>query len=75
MDRTDRILAHCDEAFAELFHNLSNEPEPRPARAHQLHFEARSARERWRLVKKFTKMALSMLFTGKTQMSFKDKSK
>lgn len=86
MSRTDRIWAHADAAFKEadkafeeadrLFNELPPNGSAKSAatgKIHQLHFEARTARERWRLTKKFFKMAFIVLFTGKTQLHFKDR--
>lgn len=86
MSRTDRIWAHADTAFKEadkafaeadrLFSELppngSCKSTP-TGKVHQLHFEARNGKERWRLTKKFFKMALGVLFTGKAQLHFKDR--
>jgi len=84
MSRTDRVWNHVDEAFKSadkafaeaehLFNELPKDvPHPKFDTAHQLHFTARSFNERWRLAKKFCAMSGAMLFTGKTQLRFKDR--
>lgn len=86
MSRTDRIWAHADAAFKEadkafeeadrLFSELppnGSAKSTSTGKIHQLHFDTRNANERWRLTKKFFKMALGVLFTGKAKLHFKDR--
>jgi hypothetical protein len=85
MTRTDKIWEHADAAFAEVnkafaeADKLFAEAQPESARRtktdhlHQVHFEARTRAERWRLTRKFFRMAFTMLFTGKTRIHFKDR--
>jgi hypothetical protein len=74
----DAAFAEADKAFAEADRIFKNTPPNGTQRmktggVHQLHFQARSAGERWRLTKKFIKMAFGVLFTGKANLSFKDR--
>ena len=88
MTRTDRIWKHtdeafnhanrafksADEAFAEaerLFHSLPNGN--RSLIEHNLRFQSRNWRERWRLTCKFFKLGWDALFTGKAEFHFKER--
>jgi len=85
MSRTDRIWHHADAAFKEadkafaeadrLFAEMppNGSHHVKTGRVHQLHFQARNGGERWRLTKKFIKMAFGVLFTGKAELHFKDR--
>jgi len=83
--RTERVWQHFDAAFAEadkafaeadrLFKDAppNGSPHAKTGGIHQLNFQARNATERWRLTKKFIKMAFGVLFTGSAKLSFKDR--
>lgn len=85
MNRTDRVWAHADAAFAEAdkafaeAQRVMNDLPPNAAWfakdgvVHQLHFNTGGGWERLRLSKKFFKMAVGVLFTGKAKLSFKDR--
>lgn len=89
MSRTERVWAHfdsafrhaddafkeADKAFAEaeqVYHDLPRSAAYKPG-CHTLKFESRSAGERWRLAKKFLMLCLSVTFTGKARLRFKDR--
>lgn len=72
----DKAFAEADRLFSEMpssnEHTIFERGRER-GKAHQLKFEARSGGERWRLTKKFFKMTLGVLFTGKAKLHFKDR--
>lgn len=82
MSRTDRIWSHAEaafKAFAEADRLFSELPPNGSSKStltgkiHRLQFKARNAKERWRLFKKFFKITLGVLFTGKARLQFKDR--
>jgi len=72
----NKAFAEADRLFSEMpsgnGHTTFERGRER-GKTHQLKFEARSGGERWRLTKKFFKMTLGVLFTGKAQLHFKDR--
>lgn len=89
MNRTDRVWSHFDAAFDKfnegfakasdgfkeaerVMEEVDGEPVKTSA-VHELHFKSRGWGERLRLTKKFIKMAFRVLFTGKTQLLFRDR--
>jgi hypothetical protein len=83
MTRTDRVctaaLKSADAAFDEaerIFQELPRTATSQPsyrALKHELKFQARSHVERLRTAKKFFKVALTVLFTGRAKLQFKDR--
>jgi len=84
MTRTDRVWNHADAAFksadaafAEAEKLFADLP---PAgthtevdSVHHLRFAANGVKGRWKLGAKFFRMGCVALFTGKTELRFKDK--
>ena len=87
MNRTDRVwshvdtaFGHADKAFAEADRLFRDSPPSGSERirtgdgtVHELHFNSHSRAERLRLSKKFFKMAVAVLFNGKTKLNFRDR--
>ena len=89
MNRTDRVWSHFDAAFekfnegfakagdgfkeAERVMEEVDGEQVKNAAIHEIHFNSRGWSERFRLTRKFIKMAFRVLFTGKTQLMFRDR--
>ena len=72
----DKAFAEAGKAFTEADRLYARNTQPasaQPDNVYRLGFEARSKGERWKLVKKFTKLALDVLFTGKAELRFKNR--
>ena len=69
----DKAFAEADKIFAERAGHTESAQRTKADHLHQVHFEARSRAERWRLTRKFFHMTFTMLFTGKTRIHFKDR--
>lgn len=89
MNRTDRVWSHFDAAFEKFDEGFAKAGEGfkeaervmeevdgeqvKSSAIHEIHFNSRGWSERFRLTKKFIKMAFRVLFTGKTQLMFRDR--
>lgn len=72
----DRAFKSADQAFAEaeeLFSNLPHGTHIKTDEAHHLRFIGHTPAERWRLAKKFFSLGWSVLFTGKSELHFRDR--
>ena len=76
----DKAFAEADKAFAEAGRLFRDSPSNGSERirtgdgtVHELHFNSHSRAERLRLSKKFFKMAVAVLFNGKTKLNFRDR--
>ena len=79
-DRTEKAWEHFDAAFAEMdkaidaaFAKADKQHTVKEIPATTVNFTANDAKERWRIFRKFFKMSLAVLFTGKTQLRIKQK--
>ena len=72
--KADEAFAKADKAFnaagRSLFKEDYAEHMNTPSGSHKLRFTARTAAERWRLFKKFFKMAVAVAIHGKTTLNF-----
>jgi len=89
MNRTDRVWSHFDDAFEKFNEGFAKASEGfkqaervmeevdgeqvKTNAVHEIHFNSRGWTERFRLARKFIKMASCVLFTGKTQLMFRDR--
>jgi len=74
----DRAFAAADKAFAEadrLFREMpAGHSVKENGKTHTVHFNTHSKTERWRLFRKFARMACAVLFRGKTELQFKQRT-
>ena len=84
MSKTDRVWEHAEDAFKSankafeeadrIFSKLpKGVPHVKDDTIHQLHFNAPSLGERWRLACKFFMMGWAMLLKGKAQLRFRNR--
>lgn len=83
--RTDRLWQQADKTFAEadkvfaeadrLFREMpTGHTVKENGKVHTVHFNTHSKTERWRLFRKFARMACAVLFRGKTELHFKQRT-